>query len=305
MANFRIVLRGLPRTPLFTAIAIISLALGIGANTAIFSLLDQLLLRTLPVQNPRELAYLYHPGPVQGSSSSNEGGPPGGGSPFSYPAFREMQKQQTAFAGLAAARAQQVSLAYHNAASHGMVRLVSGNYFGLLGVRPAIGRLLTPEDDRTPGGHPLVILGYSYWLSSFGADPGVLNQAIHVNGYPMTIVGVAQKGFGSEMPGAPPEVYAPICMRKEVTPDVNAGTLSDRRDYWVTLFGRMKPGQTLQQAETAINATYRGQLQQDVELLRQPKPDFLARFKAKKVILKAGQYGRGGCATKPASRYCC
>jgi predicted permease len=289
MASFRIVLRGLLRTPLFTAIAIVSLALGIGANTAIFSLLDQVLLRTLPVQNPRELAYLYHPGPVQGSSSSDEGG----GSPFSYPAFREMQKEQTAFAGLAGARAQQVSLAYKNSSSHGTARLVSGNYFGLLGVRPAIGRLFTEEDDRTPGGHPLVILGYSYWLSSFGADPGVLNQTINVNGYPMTIVGVSQKGFGAEKLGAPPEVYVPICMRKEVTPDLNANTFSNRRDYWVTLFGRLQPGQTLKQAEAAINITYRGQLQQDVELLRQPKPDFLARFKAKKVILREGQYGRG------------
>ncbi|HXB67187.1 MAG TPA: ABC transporter permease [Candidatus Acidoferrales bacterium] len=290
MASFRIVLRGLLRTPLFTAIAIVSLALGIGANTAIFSLLDQLLLRTLPVQNPRELAYLYHVGPVQGSSSSDEGS----GSPFSYPAFREMQKEQTAFAGLAGARNEQASLAYKNSASHGTARMVSGNYFGLLGVRPAIGRLFTEEDDRTPGGHPLAILGYSYWVSSFGADPAVLNQTIGVNGYPMTIVGVAQKGFGAEKLGTPPEVYLPICMRKEIVPDLRANTLSDRRSYWVTLFGRMKPGQTLQQAETAINVTYRGQLQQDVELLRQPKPDFLARFKAKKVILKEGQYGRGG-----------
>ena len=289
MATFRIVLRGLLRTPLFTAIAIVSLALGIGANTAIFSLLDQLLLRTLPVQNPQELAYLYHPGQVQGNSSSDEGG----GSPFSYPAFREMQKEQTAFVALAAAWNQRVSLAYKGSSSHGTVRLVSGNYFGLLGVKPAIGRLFTEDDDRTPGGHPLVILGNLYWVTSFGADPGVLNQTINVNGFPMTIVGVAQKGFGSERLGSPPEIYAPICMKKEVTPDVAANILSDRRSYWVTLFGRMKPGQTLQQAETAINATYRGQLQQDVELLRQPKPDFLARFKAKKVVLKEGRYGRG------------
>ena len=290
MASLRIVLRGLLRTPVFTVIAILSLALGIGANTAIFSLLDQLLLRTLPVQNPEELAYLYHPGPLQGNSSSDEGG----GSPFSYPAFREMQKEQTAFVGLGAAWNQRVSLAYKGSSSHGTVRLVSGNYFALLGVRPAIGRLFTEDDDRTPGAHPLVILGNLYWVSNFGADPGVLNQTISVNGYPMTIVGVAQKGFGSERMDAPPELFAPICMRKEITPDLPPNTLSDRRSYWVTLFGRMKPGETLRQAEVAINAAYRGQLQQDVELLRQPKPDFLARFKAKKVVLKEGRYGRGG-----------
>ena len=227
MGNIRIVLRGLLRTPLFTSIAIVSLALGIGANTAIFSLLDQLLLRTLPVRNPGELAYLYHPGPIQGGINSDESG----GSAFSYPSFREMQKEQTAFVGLAAAWNQRVSLAYKSSSSHGTVRLVSGNYFGLLGVRPAIGRLFTEDDDRTPGGHPLVILGNLYWVSSFGADPGVLNQTINVDGYPMTIVGVAQRGFGSERLGAPPEIYAPICMKKEVTPDVTANILSDRRSY--------------------------------------------------------------------------
>src|ERR1700681_2848988 len=110
MASLRIVLRGLLRTPLFTVIAIVSLALGIGANTAIFSLLDQLLLRTIPVKNPQELVYLYNPGPTQGSNSSDESGGPS----FSYPAFRQMQNQQTPFVGLGAARGQQVSLAYKN-----------------------------------------------------------------------------------------------------------------------------------------------------------------------------------------------
>jgi predicted permease len=288
MASLRIVLRGLLRTPLFTAIAIVSLALGIGANTAIFSLLDQVMLRTLPVKNPQELVYLYNPGPTQGSNSSDEAGGPS----FSYPAFREMQKQQTPFVGLGAARGQQVSLAYKNRSSHGEARLVSGNYFGLLGVRPALGRLFTEDDDRTPGGHPLVILGYGYWVSSFGGDVGVLNQSINVNGYPMTIVGVAQKGFASEKLGEPPEIYVPVCMKKEVTPDWNG--LSDRKNYWISLFGRLKPGMTLKRAEVAINVAYRGQLLQDVELLRRPKPDLLAQFKAKKVILKEGQYGRGG-----------
>jgi predicted permease len=288
MASLRIVLRGLLRTPLFTAIAIVSLALGIGANTAIFSLLDQVMLRTLPVKNPQELVYLYNPGPTQGSNSSDESGGPS----FSYPAFRQMQKQQTPFVGLGAARGQQVSLAYKNGSSHGSARLVSGNYFGLLGVRPAIGRLFTEDDDRTPGGHPLAILGYSYWVSSFGGDVGVLNQSINVNGYPMTIVGVAQKGFASEKLGEPPEIYVPVCMKKEVTPDWNG--LSDRKNYWISLFGRLKPGMTLKRAEVAINVAYRGQLLQDIELLRHPRPDMLAKFKAKKVILKEGQYGRGG-----------
>src|SRR6185503_10505456 len=150
---------GLARTPLFAAVAILSLALGIGANTAMFSLINQVLLRTLPVRNPHELIYLYSPGPWQGSMSDDESGGPS----FSYPMFRELEKAQTPFVGLAAARSNSVSLAYKNNASHGTARLISGNYFDLLGVRPAIGRLFTADDDRTPGAHPVAVLSHGYW----------------------------------------------------------------------------------------------------------------------------------------------
>src|SRR5271154_5069632 len=166
----RLTIRSLARAPLFTAIAILSLALGIGANTAIFSLLDQVLLRTLPVKNPHELVYIYQTGPLQGSVHTQESDEDGGPS-FSYPMFRELQNEQTPFVGLAAASDTEASLAYKNTASHGTARLVSGNYFDLLGVRPAIGRLFTEDDDRTPGGHPLAILGYQYWSVHFGSDP--------------------------------------------------------------------------------------------------------------------------------------
>jgi len=136
--------------------AILSLALGIGANPAIFSLLDQVVLRTLPVKNPEELNYLYHPGPAQGSSWTDEAGGPS----FSYPMFRELQKEQTPFTALAGAQAVAVSLSYKNQAVPGSARLVSGNYFDLLGVRPALGRLICEDDDRAPGEHPVVVLGY-------------------------------------------------------------------------------------------------------------------------------------------------
>ena len=268
MASLRIVLRGLVRTPLFTFVAVLSLALGIGANTAIFSLIDQVLLRTLPVRNPHELVYLYHPGPVQGSSSWEEAGGPS----FSYPMFRELQKEQTPFTGLAGARSLTVSLAYHNAASHEAARLVSGNYFDLLGVTAAIGRVFNEDDDRAPGGYPLVVLSYGYWVSQFGSDVSVLNQTMIVNGYPMTIVGVARKGFASERFGNPPEIYVPICMAKEISP--GAGDLADRKSYWVALFARLKPGETREHAQVAINVAYRAQLEQDIPLLRTPRADF-------------------------------
>ena len=279
MTNLRVVLRAMIRAPVFSAIAILSLALGIGANTAMFSLLDQFLLRSLPVKNPQELVFLYHPGPAQGSVSNDEDGGPS----FSYPMFREMQKDQTPFSGLAGTRAMGASLAFRNHAVPGTARLVSGNYFELLGVQPAMGRLFTEDDDRTEGGQPVVALSYSYWISRFAGDASALNQTMIVNGYPMTIVGVAQKGFLSERLGDSPDIYAPISMKKALTPDWDA--FQDRKNYWVTLFARRKPGVTLAQADAAINATYRGQLEKDIQLLKQPSPSTLQRFR---------QYGRGG-----------
>jgi putative ABC transport system permease protein len=288
MRNLIVILRGMIRTPVFSGIAILSLALGIGANTAMFSLLDQFLLRTLPVKNPGELVLLYHPGPTQGSYSSDEAGGPS----FSYPMFREMQQEQTPFTGLAAAGGLEASMAFRNSAVPGTGRLVSGNYFELLGVRPAMGRLFTPDDDRIEGGHPVVVLSYSYWISRFGGEVSALNQTMAVNGYPMTIVGVAQKGFLSERLGDNPEIYVPITMKKALTPDWDA--FHDRKTYWVSLFGRLKPGVTMAQADAAINATYRGQLEKDIPLLKHPSANLLQRFRAKKIILRPGQYGRGG-----------
>src|ERR1051325_852608 len=176
MAQLRVILRALVRTPVFSLIAIASLALGIGANTAIFSMIDQIMLRALPVKNPQELVFLYHPGPVQGSSSSDEQGSPS----FSYPMFKELQKEQTPFTGIAGTRATGVSLSYKNSASPGGCEMVSGNYFDLLGVKPALGRLFTEDDDRTPSGHPVVVLSHTYWTSKFDASPAVLNETIVV-----------------------------------------------------------------------------------------------------------------------------
>jgi predicted permease len=282
------------RTPVFSGIAILSLALGIGANTAMFSLLNQFLLRTLPVQNPQELVFLYHPGPAQGSYSSDEDGDPS----FSYPMFREMQKEQTPFAGLAGARSMSASIAFHNNALPGKAHLVSGNYFDLLGVKPALGRLFADDDDHNDGGggRPVAVLSYNYWTSRFGADVSALNQTIIVNGYPLTIVGVARKGFLGERLGNSPDIYVPISMKKTLTPDWDA--FQDRKNYWIPLFGRLKPGVTLAQADAAINVTYRSQLEKDIQLLSRPSPIFLQQFRAKKILLRAGQYGRGGLREK-------
>ena len=289
MTNLRIVLRSLARTPVFATVAIVSLALGIGVNTAVFSLLDQLLLRTLPVERPEEIVYLYSDGPWQGSYSADERGGPS----FSYPLFRELQREQRPFVGIGGARNDLVSLAFNNQASHGTARLVSGNYFNLLGVRPAIGRLFTEDDDRTPGAHPVVVLSHAYWSSRFGAEPATLNQTLLVNNFPMTVVGIAQRGFLSERMGSPPDIYVPISMKEDVTPDWE-GRLNDRQNAWVTMFGRLKPGVTRERAEVEINIPYRAQVEQDIQLLNQPNSDFVERFRARAITLQAGGHGRGG-----------
>jgi predicted permease len=287
MLPLRIILRGLFRTPGFTTVAILSLALGIGANTAIFSLLDQVILRNLPIKNPKEMVFFYDTGPAQGRYSSDESG-----ASFSYPMFRELQKQQTPFTAIAGARMMSASLSFRNAAAPGQAHVVSGNYFDALGVRPAIGRLLTEDDDRSFGERAVTVLSNSYWKSRFGADPAVLNQTLIVNGFPMTIVGVAQEGFAGEIPGSPPNIFVPITMKKELTPGWDA--FVNRKDYWLTLFARLKPGITRAQAETAINIPYHAQIEQDVLLLGRPSATMLARFHAKRITLKSGEHGRGG-----------
>ena len=287
--DLRYSLRILRTYPGFTAVAVLTLGLGIGVNTAMFSVLDRILLGTLPVPNPHELAFLYHPGPLQGRTSSDEGG----GAVFSYPMFRAFQADQTTFTGLAGAREQSASLAYGNQATVGRVHLVSGNYFSVLGVRPALGRVLTDGDDRVPGGHPVAVLSHGYWTSRLGGDVSVLNETLLVNGVPMTIVGVTERGFASDRLDRAPDVYTPIVMKGELTPGWGNG-LADRRNYWIPLFGRLKPGVTHEQAAAAMNVLYRAQLAEDIALLEAPGDEFLERFSAKQLVLKPGRGGRGG-----------
>src|SRR5260221_7029093 len=179
MREIRLTIRSLARTPLYSLTAVVSLALGIGATTAIFSMIDQVLLQTLPVKEPAELAFIYQTGPLSGSISTSEPGGPA----FSYPMFRELQTQQTTFTGLAGSYGVAESAAYNNAAANGRALLVSGNYFQVLGVGAAMGRVFDEHDDRDVGGAPLVVLSHAYWTSRFVADPGMLNPTMLLNGH--------------------------------------------------------------------------------------------------------------------------
>jgi predicted permease len=289
MTNLTLALRTLSRTPFVTLVAILSLALGIGANAAIFSVFDQILLQALPVQDPDRLVSLSAPGPKPGTTSCNQSG--SCAAVFSYPMFRDLERTQSAFTQLAAHRSFSANLAYRGQTLNADGTLVSGSYFPALGVRPSLGRLLGPEDDRTIGGHHVAVLSYAYWQMQLGGSPAVLNDTVIVNGQAMTIVGVAARGFRGVTLGQSPFVFVPITMRGVMVPGWTG--FENRRSYWAYLFARLKPGVSAEQARTAINGPYRA-IVNDVEApLQQGMSDAtMARFRAKEIAVDEGRRGQ-------------
>jgi len=291
MTRLKLAFRALFRSPFLTVVAIVSLAFGIGANAAIFSLFDQILLRALPVQKPAELVNLGAPGPKPGSQSCNNAG--NCEQVFSYPMFRDLQRAQMVFTGVAAHRQFGANLAYKGQTLNGEGLLVSGSYFPLLGLQPAHGRLLGPADDGTAGGPPVVVLSYAYWRTRFDEDPSVLDDTLIVNGQPLTIVGIAPRGFDGTTLNAKPKVFVPITMREVMEPAFSGKVFENRRSYWAYLFARLKPGVSLAQARTAISLPYRAILN-DVEapLQKGMSEKTMALFKARQVTVENGTRGQ-------------
>ncbi len=291
MRNLKLAVRTLRQAPILTGVAVLSLALGIGANAAIFSVFDQLLRRPLPVPSPHELANLGAPGPKPGSNSCNNAG--GCEEVLSYPMFRDLERLQTSFTGLAAHRSFDASLASREQTESGEGMLVSGSYFGTLGLTPAAGRLLGPDDDRTIGGHPVTVLSHAFWRRRFSQDPAVVNDTIAINGQLMTIVGVAPEGFDGTTLGSRPDVFVPITMRGLMQPTLQSNGFDDRRSYWIYAFGRLRPGVSIEQAGTELNAHYRP-IVNDVEApLQQGLSDqTMARFREKTLTVASGPRGQ-------------
>ena len=202
------------KTPFVTAIAVLSLALGIGANAAIFSMFDQLLWHPLPVAAPNELVNLSAPGPMPGSNSCNQSG--SCEEVFSYPMFRDLEKGNMPFSGVAAHRIFGVSLSVRNEPMTGEGALVSGSYFPVLGIQAFQGRLLNADDDKVIGANFVAVISHKFWEDKYGKAPGVVDQTIIVNGKSFKIVGIAPEGFEGTTAGARPVVYIPISMRAEV-----------------------------------------------------------------------------------------
>jgi len=289
MRNVKLALRTLFRTPFVTAVAILSLALGIGANAAIFSLFDELLLRPLPVRDPGRLVDLSAPGPNPGSQSCNQAGDCQ--AVFSYPMFRDLERAQTRFTGIAAHRLMGANLAFRNQTLSSEMALVSGSYFPVLGLAPAAGRLLSPADDRVIGANFVAVLSHAYWETHLGSDPAVVGQTIIINGQPFTIIGVAPRGFEGTTLGTRPQVFVPISMMGVVTPGWTG--FEKRTKYWIYLFARLGPGVTIEQARRGINAIYHPIIT-DVEapLQQGMSAATMQRFKAKEVVLEPGARGQ-------------
>ena len=245
--DFRYALRQLAKAPGFAAVAIITLALGIGANTAIFSLLDQALLRTLPVKDADRLVILQSFGSFNGHTSSRTDE----NFSFSYPMYRDLRDQNSVFSGLIATDKVEVGVQWHNQPELVDGELVSGNYFDVLGVRPALGRMLVASDDVVLDANPVAVLSFSYWQRRFGADPAVLKQSILINGRPFTVLGVAPPGFHSVVMGDTPDLFLPMTMKAEIRPGFT--DLLDRKSRWLNIVGKLKPGVSREQAEASIN----------------------------------------------------
>jgi len=280
-------LRMMRRSPGFTIVAVLTLALGIGANTAIFSFTDQILLRTLPVPNPEQLVVLRSPGRNHGHTWSDIDN---GAQSFSYPMYKDLRERATVFSGLLACRSVDVNVSGHGATQSAHGELVSGNYFETLEVPPALGRVFTPSDETAPGGDTVAVLSYRYWTRQFGADPSILNKALTVNGIPLTLVGVARKGFDGVQIGEAPDIFVPVTMMEQMAPN-SPQTLEDPNDHWLPVMGRLKLGMTRAQAQASLQPLYEPILESDAKLLKLHGGD-LQQFTAKPLLLIGGSHGR-------------
>jgi predicted permease len=261
--DLRFGFRTLRRSPVFTIVAVLSLALGIGANTSIFSLLSQVMFRFLPVADPARLVVFHTEGQRNGRSSSDNFE-----AVFSYPMYRDLRDRNQVFSGVITRSSAPVSLSYNGQTERARAEMVSGNFFDVLGVRPFIGRLLTQDDDGAPGAHPVVVLSHGCWKRRFGSNSGIVNQKVTLNGHPMIVLGVTPPFFHGVLAGDTPDVLAPMAMKREITPTWYA--LDDREDRWLSIFARLKPGVRLPHARAAMNVLYRSISEGELAQLKDP-----------------------------------
>ena len=249
VSDVRFALRNLKKTPVFSAVAVLSLALGIGANTAIFTLIDQLMLRLLPVRSPSELTLL--------DSKGNHYGNNRGANSFSYPMYKDFEARNQVFSGILARVATPVSMGFRGQTERTAGELVSGSYFSVLGVPAAIGRTIAPDDDTTVLGRPVVVLSHRYWQSRFAGDPSVLNKTMVLNGHNFTVIGVSGSGFDGIEPGSATQLFVPITMKPWIMQNApGIEEMTDRRASWLQIVGRLKPGMNQAGAKASMQVLF-------------------------------------------------
>ncbi len=287
MTSLRYAFRTLARTPMVSLVVVVSLALGIGANTAIFSMFYQALLKRLPVQKPEELVLLSAPAEFKGgrNSTSNPGGME---MIFSYPMIRELEKSPNGLAGVAGYRTFAANLSYEGRTQSGEVNAVTGMYFSLLGVQPLRGRLLDAEDDRGKG-QPVAVLSHGYWMDKLGGQQDVLNKPIRVNTQVFTIVGVAPENFKGVAFNDEHDIFVPLAFKPALTPGWD-GT-ENWTDYYIYAFGRLAPGLSREQAQAALNSVYAGLVEKQAGLMTGRSQDYRERFRQHRLTLQPGDFG--------------
>jgi predicted permease len=252
--DLRYAVRTLSRSPGFTATAMLSLALGIGANAAIFSLFDQVLLRRLPVREPERLVLLDWKG---SSISANWGS----GNLMSYPLCRDLQEMDQFFDGVFCRHPAPANVSTGQQPEPVSIEIVSGSYFGVLGVRPELGRLIDKSDDLFPEAHPVVVLSYNYWKNNLGGAPDVVGSKLLINNHPMTVIGIAPATFRGVDLGQGPALWIPAMMKRQATPEFDE--LFNRRAHWMHVFGRLKPGIGVEQVKTGLQPWFHSMLEAD------------------------------------------
>ncbi len=277
--DLRYAWRGLARSPLFTLVAVLSVALGIGANTAIFTLVDEVLLRRLPVKDPEQLVLF--------NGARNHYGSNSGGNMLSFPMYEDFRDNfvdrgsakplprvsqpvpnpaptPKIFSGLFARRPVAMNMGVNGQTERVPGEMVSGTFFQVLGVGAALGRVIEPDDDKTRADGYVAVLSYDYWRNRFGRDPSVVGRRVTINNYPFTIIGVSQAGFDGLDIGAVANVRVPLMLKAQMTP--NWDDIDNRRSRWVNVFGRLKPGVTRQQALGILQPFFHGLLEQEVQM---------------------------------------
>ena len=253
-------LRQLRKSPVFAVAAVLTLAIGIGANTAIFSLVDQLVLRLLPVRDPQAVVALSEMGTFYGDTDN-----PGTIPPTSYPMYEDIRDHNQVFSNMMCQRRQDFTVTVASESEIASGELVSGNYFALLGILPAAGPLLEATDTLHAGANPFIVLSYDYWMNRFGGDRHVIGRTIRVNRYPLTIIGVIRPGFDGLEPGLRASIFVPITMAPVLFAEREFGRrFLDRRLRWAAVYGRLKAGVTIAQAKAGLQPPFHQVLDMEV-----------------------------------------